>query len=936
MNTWNFMRLGGMVEQLPSIGQVRVFYQWLRIEQLDQWWHWLLLLLSCVLILSFVFYWYRRDSVEHARPVGWALLILRIAALTGLLLHFMQLDKRSEQRVVRESRVAVLADTSLSMTLPGTPSEIGLRSSLARIEEIQQLIGDSELLAQLASRHQVAVYRFDSQTRPSVIAALDRMSSGTQTDGDGTQLRGLASLETGRQLAVVTIALGAVSLLLVIVSLSAQILGWRNWKAGGWFLLSGSIVMLVSLATSAFAIFPNTAYTLSSLVTDTASLTSDAASPPLSGEEGSDTQQSVPEDWNDALQASGTETRIGDAIRAIVDREVGNPLAGIVVLTDGRSNAGVDAKQAAVVAKNARVPLYFVGVGSEKSPPNVRLVEVDVPKRLYPGDKFSLNALVGGTGYEGQSVVVQVASGAKEVDEQSLTLDQEMRIELPSDGSISSAHFELDPRSVGQWQYEVKVVAPTGDADLKDNVITSAVEVVDRKNRVLIIAGGPTREYQFVRNLLYRDRDVESHVFLQSGTSATSQESQELLSVFPSTRSELSQYDAILAFDADWTAVANKSVQVLEQWVAEQAGGFLIVAGSVEMPKWVSRSAQGTRAQFLRSLSPVVLDQRSSRFISGGRIESATAWPLLLTKDGEQTDFMRVDDDPQRSMAVWEAFSGVHSFHSVYELKPGAKALAFFNDPSTLRDGQLPVYLASQFYGAGRVVFLGGGEIWRMRRLGDHYFDRFYTKLVRWISQGRLLLDSDRGVLLVDRDEASLGEQVVVRAVLKTEQYEPLVQSEVVARLIDGNGNNTPLVLRPLVDGSQPGVYTGQFPVLVPGEYSIELQIGGITSNEILRASVRAKVPATEMQMAQRNDALMSQLATDSGGIYWRGAAAAAVEAPSGLYEVADAIESQDLVAFLPGTPDRNFQLRWLGWLMTWVASCLSLEWLARRIHRLA
>ncbi|MEZ6081827.1 MAG: hypothetical protein R3C56_40985 [Pirellulaceae bacterium] len=160
-----------------------------------------------------------------------------------------------------------------------------------------------------------------------------------------------------------------------------------------------------------------------------------------------------------------------------------------------------------------------------------------------------------------------------------------------------------------------------------------------------------------------------------------------------------------------------------------------------------------------------------------------------------------------------ESFPGVHSFYAAYELKPGAKAAPHFSQtprrPSM--GNNLSIWPANSmaqdaaFFSAA--VSCGG-----VRRCRDQYFDRFYTKLVRWISQGRLLMDSDRGVLLVDREQASLGEQVVVRAVLKDQRYEPLLQSEVVARLIDAQDRNLPLVL-PLADGSQPGVYTGQFPV---------------------------------------------------------------------------------------------------------------------------
>ena len=94
---------------------------------------------------------------------------------------------------------------------------------------------------------------------------------------------------------------------------------------------------------------------------------------------------------------------------------------------------------------------------------------------------------------------------------------------------MTSAKFELEPKAVGDWTYAVKVLPLTDDVDEKDNVQQVSVTVIERKNRVLIFAGGPTREYQFVRNLLFRDRDVESHVLLQTGKAGISQEAQKVI-----------------------------------------------------------------------------------------------------------------------------------------------------------------------------------------------------------------------------------------------------------------------------------------------------------------------------------------------------------------------------------------------------------------------
>jgi hypothetical protein len=87
-------------------------------------------------------------------------------------------------------------------------------------------------------------------------------------------------------------------------------------------------------------------------------------------------------------------------------------------------------------------------------------------------------------------------------------------------------------------------------------------ESLSPRLRYLIIAGGPTREYQFVRNLLFRDTTVQSHVFLQTATTGVSQEAQKLLDNFPSTLAEMSQYDCVIAFDAAWMDLSREQIEV--------------------------------------------------------------------------------------------------------------------------------------------------------------------------------------------------------------------------------------------------------------------------------------------------------------------------------------------------------------------------------------
>ena len=102
-----------------------------------------------------------------------------------------------------------------------------------------------------------------------------------------------------------------------------------------------------------------------------------------------------------------------------------------------------------------------------------------------------------------------------------------------------------------------------------------------------------------------------------------------------------------------------------------------------------------------------------------------------------------------------------------------ATVYARFSDPRAVQGDRQPVYFAGQYYGAGIVFYLGSAEMWRLRMVDPDYLDQFYTKLIRHVSQGRLLRGSTRGSLLVGQDRYMLGSTVEVRAQLTDARLRP-------------------------------------------------------------------------------------------------------------------------------------------------------------------
>jgi hypothetical protein len=257
---------------------------------------------------------------------------------------------------------------------------------------------------------------------------------------------------------------------------------------------------------------------------------------------------------------------------------------------------------------------------------------------------------------------------------------------------------------------------------------------------------------------------------------------------------------------------------------------------------------------------------------------------------------------------------------------------ARFSDPEAGMSSQRPVYMAGHFYGGGQVFYIGSGEMWRLRMVDPTYFEVLYTKLIRHVSQGRILRGSSRGSLLVERDRYELGETVVVRARLSDEQHEPLAVESVNAQLLRPDGTTESIKLAAEID--KPGMFAGQATVMQEGTYQLALSIPG-TSEEPLHRYLQVRVPDLERSHAERNEKLLTELAKESGGIYYE-KLDAAIHGNESVKPLSESILSRAEVKLVKGAPDKDFARAQMHWLLGIIAGSLFIEWIVRRLNRLA
>jgi nucleotide-binding universal stress UspA family protein len=751
------------------------------------------------------------------------LTMLRLGLLAGLAAIALNPHTRTQTEAFRPSQVAILVDTSLSMSQPlEVPTQRTAVAPQTRAEAVQKLLRESPLIAELRKQHNVDLYRFDSDLSPS----LHRFSADSE----------------------------------------------RN-------------------ATAPPA---------------TPDGSAPSAKPP----------EAVP-DYAAVLAPQGAETRLGDAVDKALAELKGNTLSGVLVISDGAANSGRDVRVASERAKKSGARIVAVGVGATLPPMNIELVRVVAPTDVQKGDSFEIAAFIQSQGMAGQSAQVELLQ--KSGDEKESSVVDTKSVNLSEDGRPVELKFDRVPPGAGNYEYTVRV-KPQGtviESREDDNTQSRPINIYDRPMKILLIAGGPMRDYRFVRNLLHRHPSMDVDVWLQSGDVGISQDSDNLLFKFPPTREELFAYDVILAFDPDWKLISPEQQKLLEEWVAQEGGGLVFIAGDIYTEQLANDSPE---VATIRRLCPVLVDQPGPA-IRGDA--AAQAWPVSLTQEGQAAEFLRLSDDVTLASKLWQQFPGFYKCFPTKGRKGGTTVYAEFSDPlSRGRDGQ-PVLIAAQRFSQGQSLYIGSAEFYRLRSYGDELYDRFWIKLTRKAAEGRSKRGVQRGMLILEGREYDLGQVVPVRARVVNAQFQPLETETINLEAYDPQGK--PLTPVPVLtkDPTRPQEFKGDFRVLLPGKYKIGVAVPD--EKEPVTAELQVRLPQLEFAKLIQDVPTMESLVSGAGGKYLTLKEAADV-APSLFPNKGERI-----------VIDQRIKELWdRSWVLYLLIGLLGVEWLTRKLLRLA
>jgi hypothetical protein len=508
-------------------------------------------------------------------------------------------------------------------------------------------------------------------------------------------------------------------------------------------------------------------------------------------------------------------TNVGDSVLGLINREAGNMVQGLVVISDGRSNLGSDSTigEARARAVKEHIPIFTVALGEAREKVNIRITDVQTPDQTPPDDKFIVRVEIDGEGMSGQEKPVTLEMYKPGEDKPSYELTSNVTFQ-PGPIPHAQAEFQIDPEKLpenlkseetsfkeiieGQWRFRAKTPRDPRETFTEPFHITdldaAKVTVIKKPLRVLLFASGPNKEYQFLRTLLARevkDQRAELSVYLQNdggrdGKIVQDVPPERLLVHFPNTLSDelpkgskpedkwysLAQYDLVVAFDPDWSELTPEQLLMLQTWVEKQGGGLIYVAG----PVYTFQLARGEDGGKLRPLADILPVIPGDSVLQPLKRNTKKPWRLMFPGVNQETDFLKLDDEAGKDepLAGWESFftgkptyeegkelqlkNGFYNYYPITALKPGVKPTITFADPEARGpDGQDTAMLAMMRFGAGKSAFIGSPEFWRLRMYSgkETFYERFWVKLARNISAGSRTAQKRRAIPSIGKEFAA-------------------------------------------------------------------------------------------------------------------------------------------------------------------------------------
>ena len=535
----------------------------------------------------------------------------------------------------------------------------------------------------------------------------------------------------------------------------------------------------------------------------------------------------------DSVQYTGDGTDIQGSLRQLKEKLAERYFAAVLLITDGADNLG---ENPARYVSAYGIPIYPIAIGDPSEQKDLIVSNYATNEIVYSGTKVPVDVFIKSSGFKEKRIPVNLTIQNKTIDSKVVTLsgsslEQKMR-------------FHFIPDEEGFYKYEIKLPQLEGELTHLNNMKSFYVKVLKSKMKVLLIAGGPSADFRFLKRALEADKNLEIQTYVEKSHGSFYQGTS-----FPPT-DKLLEFDCLILLDFPRRSSSNQTVNKIKSFLAQGKSVVFFFGKNVDFEKlWT-----------LKEFTPLAAKPTLGR-------ERLVYMNIL--PQGISHPLFQISDDALENRDKWHELPPVFSNYDNVVLHPKAQTLAAVDlrRSEVVRRQRLPL-IAIRQSGTRKSMAVFAYGLWRWDLLmwgvnkSNESYQRFLQNTIRWLVTSE---DSKLVRISSNKEIYRSGEEVKFTAQVYTRDFLPVDGAEVVVHL-QGAGEIQELSLSNIGEGR----YEGSFQVLGGGDYQFD-GAAHIQGRVLGRDKGKFSVEEfnLEYQNARMNEDLLRRMAVESGGEFF-------------------------------------------------------------------
>jgi uncharacterized membrane protein len=482
------------------------------------------------------------------------------------------------------------------------------------------------------------------------------------------------------------------------------------------------------------------------------------------------------------------------------------------------------------------------------------LERIELPRSTLKGAVLLGSVALRVQGVAGESAALTVEDNGKIVASREIV--------IPKGVGSMTVPIRIPPLEPGVRSIRVNVRPVAGEAVSQNNSRDAQVRVRDRREKILYVEGNLRPELPFLRRAAAADSNLQvvglqrtsKGKFLRLGVD----DSLELVKGFPTTRSELFQYRALILGTVEASFFTADQLRMIAEFVSERGGGLLALGGRGSFGEG---AFQGTA---VADILPVSFVNRTA-----DSAEAAVELGVRPTPAGLGNAALLLTDQEETNAPRWDSLPPLTSVNRLGGVKPGATVLLEGRPPKG--GGTVPV-LVQQRFGRGRALLLGVQDtwLWQMHSaiaVEDQTHETLWRQLLRWLLEDV----PDRLEVSMNPEHPVPGQRVTVRAEFADSTFLRVNDASLRAEITTPENGTTTV---PLDWGlAQEGVYSGSFVAATEGNYRVIVTgVRGRDSVAMDPEFVDVADRGADFLNAEMRAPLLQRLARETGGKFYTAA----------------------------------------------------------------